>query len=81
MKENEELKKPHWISVKDRLPKDGEPCLICSQYIDGEIYVVYDVYCRNSELKAYFGLGYDAATYEDEEVIAWMPLPESPVII
>lgn len=67
---------PQWIFVNDRLPKDGEPCLICVLNEDDEFYTEQNVYYRDSKLKTWFGSSYNAWDYDDIEILAWMPLPE-----
>lgn len=69
-----------WFFLGEKLPKDDEPCLICYLDSDGELYVAEDVYYRDSKLKTWFGSSYVAWDYEEQEIVAWMPLPAPPEI-
>jgi hypothetical protein len=75
------MKEYEWISVKDKLPEDGERVLIYAD-VDNEedrIAIAYRMLEEWSDdeyiWRAWETLGY-SADYDDEEVIAWMPLPE-----
>lgn len=70
-----------WISVKDKLPEDEERVLICAD-VDNEedrIAIAYRMLEEWSDdeyiWRAWETLGH-SADYDDEEVIAWIPLPE-----
>lgn len=71
----------NWISVHDRLPEEGERVLICADVDDEEdkIAIAYRMIREWTEdewiWRAWETLGH-SVDYEDEEVIAWMPLPE-----
>lgn len=75
--------RPHekWISVKDKLPKDEERVLIYAD-VDNEedrIAIAYRMLEEWSDdeyiWRARETLGH-STDYDDEIVIAWMPLPE-----
>lgn len=72
-----EVPKAKWIPVSERLPEMDESVLICTD--KGEMTVAYHTLKEWSEKETewfVFGtLGF-ALTYEDDEVLAWMPLPE-----
>jgi len=61
-----------WISVKDRLPEDGEPILIVVNDLKSEP-VQADV-CYYDGDEAWLDSGYNFGS----DVIYWMPLPEPP---
>lgn len=69
---------PQWISVKDRLPKDGEDVLIWYEYFRygpyNRMYTTYDIAYQ------YNGYWEDAggSLGQKARVFAWMPLPEPP---
>ena len=72
-----EILKQGWIPVSERLPEMDESVLICTD--KGEMTVAYHTFKEWSEIETewfVFGtLGF-ALTYEDDEVLAWMPLPK-----
>jgi hypothetical protein len=69
---------PQWISVKDRLPEEGQDCVI---YVDW-----VDVWNKGSERITYQEIAvfngddrfYHRAHTELNRVTHWMPLPKSP---
>lgn len=69
---------PQWISVKDRLPEDGEDVLIWYEYFRygpyNRMYTTYDIAYQ------YNGYWEDAggSLGKKARVFAWMPLPEPP---
>lgn len=69
---------PQWISVKDRLPEDGEDVLIWYEYFRyfpyNRMYTTYDIAYQ------YNGYWEDAggSLGPKARVFAWMPLPEPP---
>ena len=73
----EELSKPKWIPVTERLPEDGEFVLVCND--DGHMLIAkhetetYEWYYKYTN--------YDFDIWDNEEqgpVCYWMPLPEPP---
>lgn len=54
-----------WIDVEDKLPEYSENVLICPRW--GTIDIGW--YCNDGWTSEYI-------TYDDEDIIAWMPLPE-----
>ncbi len=68
----EELSKPRWISVKERLPEEGN-IVLCSTWSC--------VFCGYANSRGLFYVAnntmYDAWTWEPG-VTHWMPLPEPP---
>lgn len=60
-----------WISVKDRLPKEGQSVLCCNSQISyKKVYergIFYD-----GDTHCYYPIG------KVENVTYWMPLPEPP---
>lgn len=56
-----------WISVKDRMPKDGSEVLFCD--MDGDIFVGYH---RKGEPRTHFA---DLACGTIKNVVAWKALP------
>ena len=69
---------PQWISVKDRLPEDGEDVLIWYEYYRygsyNRMYTTYEIaYQYNGH---WAGAG--ASLGQKSRVFAWMPLPEPP---
>jgi hypothetical protein len=69
---------PQWISVKDRLPEEGQDCVI---YVDW-----VDVWDKGSERITYQEIAvfngddrfYHRAHTELNKVTHWMPLPKPP---
>lgn len=65
----EELSKPKWIPVTERLPESGkESVLIALRW--GEVDIGW---CEDGRWRSEF-----VNEYEDGEVTHWMPLPEPP---
>ena len=80
MREIKKMIKEDWVYVNEKKPRAERKVLIYTN--DGEYYVAYRTH-KEWQTKKYewyvFGvLGY-ALTYEDNEVVAWMPLPNKPV--
>lgn len=73
-----------WISVKDRLPEIGIPCLLYETYPEG---AMFNLLARPLQ-KTFFRLGgmnweKKFITYENQDcylkyVSHWMPLPNKP---
>lgn len=68
---------PQWISVKDRLPEDGEHVLIWYEYFRygsyNRMYKTYEIaYQYDGFWSGVNPLG------QKSRVFAWMPLPEPP---
>ena len=68
---------PQWISVKDRLPEDGEDVLIWYEYFRygsyNRMFQTHGIgYQFNGHWSGVDPLGHKA------RVFAWMPLPEPP---
>ena len=64
-------KVPRWISVKERLPKDGQK--VIAAFRDGEGVIVDQARYSNGE--------FDFANWAyvwDENITHWMPMPEPP---
>lgn len=66
-----------WISVKDRLPKNGEYVLCWYEYFRyGDFNAMFEAYgigyCYNGHW------GGEVANGTKARVLAWMPLPEPP---
>lgn len=62
---------PYWISVKERLPKDGQK--VIAAFRDGGGVIVDQAKYSNGE--------FDFANWAyvwDENITHWMPLPDSP---
>ena len=57
-----------WIPVSERLPEPRTNCLITTTYGDVELVCFTGVV---------WWLGADQSDYWTEQVLAWMPLPES----
>lgn len=69
---------PQWISVKDRLPEDGEHVLIWYEYFRygsyNRMYTTYEIaYQYNGHWS-----GAGDSLGQKARVFAWMPLPEPP---
>lgn len=72
-----------WISVKDRLPEENTPVLICTQW--GDVWMAsYYSECRIVQ-KLFSPAHWDVETlrgggidFKATEVTHWMPLPEPP---
>ena len=68
-----------WIPCSEGLlPKEGECVLVCTE--DGEIEKAYHTiqeWCEDGEIewRVFETLGY-SYTLDDDEVVAWMPLPK-----
>jgi hypothetical protein len=68
---------PRWISVKERLPKDGEFVLVCND----DKHMMIAKYETETYEWYYKYTNYDFDIWDNEEqgpVCYWMPLPEPP---
>ena len=68
---------PQWISIKDRLPENGEYVLCWYEYFRygdfNAMFAAYGIgYCYNGHW------GGEVANGTKARVLAWMPLPEPP---
>lgn len=68
---------PQWISVKDRLPEDGEDVLIWYEYFRyGSYNRMFQTYGIGYQFNGFWS-GVDPLGHK-ARVFAWMPLPEPP---
>ena len=58
--------KSPWISVEDKLPDDGVLVIVAYRWISGDILYASDVF--------YIDYGWE----NNEDIVAWMPIPELP---
>jgi hypothetical protein len=68
----EELSKPKWISVEERLPEEGKNVLVCI-CADGK----YDITRGWYDKKQGFCCWDDAAMESADFITHWMPLPST----
>jgi len=63
----------NWISVNDKLPKDGVDVLACSRFEDLQ---TIKIYCYSKEL----GKWHESASpgWPADNITHWMPLPDPP---
>lgn len=68
---------PQWISVKDRLPRDGEHVLIWYEYFR---YGSYNRMYKTYEIAYQYGGFWSGVNPlgQKARVFAWMPLPKPP---
>jgi hypothetical protein len=68
-----------WISVKERLPEEGEEVLVFGQYLNDipKVLGVRSRYKGDQDWK-YTWEGSDEWVYRENDVTHWMPLPEAP---
>ena len=64
-----ESKSPHWISVKDRLPEDGD--MLAYSVIGDETRIVPVNYCDGKWFDCMFNRYIDTVTH-------WIPTPKPP---
>lgn len=74
------LRGTQWISVKERLPDEGEEVLIFGQYLNDipKVLGVRSRYKGDQDWK-YTWEGPDEWVYRENDVTHWMPLPEPPM--
>lgn len=74
------LKEREWVSVKDRLPKDGEDVLVWFEYYRyGEYNCLYQTHGIGTYFEYFKSWLINGETGgRDLRVIAWMPLPQKP---
>lgn len=66
-----------WISVKDRLPNDGEDILCWYEYFRyGNYNCMYQTYGIGYQYNGHWGG--EVSKGVKAKVLAWMPLPEPP---
>lgn len=73
----EELSKPRWIPVTERLPEEWKPVLCYYEYFR---YGEYNCMFRTID-RGYYGDGVwggEAGQGHKNKVLYWMPLPEPP---
>lgn len=63
---------PQWISVKERLPKENQKCLVYRD-INADLKITTGIW--HSDMKEFYGLRHGTRL---EDTIAWMPLLEPP---
>ena len=70
----EELSKPRWIPVTERLPEVDQPVMICAfgKSVGEGVYRGHDGFHHVWKMYASSG------TYWDDEVTHYMPLPQPP---
>ena len=68
----EELQKPKWIPVTERLPNYGEKCLVVRKLHSHNDFSIGVSYCYVQKE------GFFSDTGRDWRVTHWMPLPEPP---
>jgi len=66
-----------WISVKDRLPKDGEDVLVSYKHGRGDMRIAMSAY-HHGKSNNYFDEGCCCNWFDSCKVLYWMPLPEPP---
>ena len=72
--------KRSWISVKDRLPEEGDDVLVWFEYYRyGEYNCLYQTHGIGTYFENFKSWLINGETgWRDLRVIAWMPLPEKP---
>lgn len=73
-------KESGWVSVKDRLPKEGDDVLVWFEYYRfGEYNCLYQTHGIGTYFENYKSWQINHETgWRDLRVIAWMPLPQMP---
>ena len=81
LKKLEEIaEKSKWVSVKDRLPEEGDDVLVWFEYYRyGEYNCLYQTHGIGTYFENFKSWLINGETgWRDLRVIAWMPLPEKP---
>lgn len=77
-----------WIPVSERLPEDGQTCLVTTKGLLGDTYCEIKTYSNNlykidkfefydkENVSGFYNYDSECGYYEDADVIAWLPLPE-----
>ena len=81
----EELSKPRWIPVTERLPEDEQEVLVARHFLSNN-QLKKNAITESFYVEVASRIGDDWTSYSDEykikrhlhKVIAWMPLPEPP---
>lgn len=86
--ESLERPKEKWIPVGERLPEDGQACLVTTKgFLDNNcceittysnnLYKIdrFDFYDKKN-VSGFYNYDSECGYYEDTDVIAWMPLPK-----
>ena len=78
-----------WISVGERLPEDGQVCLVTTKGMLGDTYCEIETFANNfynvdefdfydkKNVSGFYIYNSEIGYYEDADVIAWMPLPKA----
>lgn len=76
----ERLEQYEWVSVKDRLPEEGDDVLVWFEYYRyGEYNCLYQTHGIGTYFENFKSWLINGETgWRDLRVIAWMPLPEPP---
>ena len=69
---------PHWISVEDELPKEGQSCIILidRKALQGTLRIRSAVYAPNVMMQQE-GFAYNRMS-KQHHITHWMPLPQPP---
>lgn len=73
----EELSKPRWISVNERMPEPGVPVLAVADW-KNEPGVLYGIRWNGTEWEVELVAEYDYWERYAGKITHWMPLPELP---